>query len=119
MEDARETIRRFRKQEADANRYYYRNVVSTDDAEGTRGERHLVERRHAANVIERAEAARKRAVRTKSALQRSDRNTPFATATLRLIIRNGKNREKSICAIMQKMLHTRPHGKSTTATGRS
>lgn len=118
MEDARGTIRRFRKQEADANRYYYRNVVSTDDAEGTRGERHLVERRHAANDIEANARLEERRRREKNAINRAEYYAPWTTPVLRLIIRNGENRKESIWQLMQKIKNSKRRKTSTTATGR-
>lgn len=114
-ETPEEQIRRFRRQERDSDRYYYKRFVSTDDPARPIGNV-FVEHRHPATVIEQTERERKRAVLIKSALQRSDRNTPFATATLRLIFKNGKNRRESIWAIMQKMLRTKRRGRSTTTT---
>ena len=116
-ETPEEQIRRFRRQERDSARAYYQRFVSTDNPARPIGNV-FVEHRHPASVAMRAEHERKRAVLIKSALQRSDRNTPFATATLRLIFKNGKNRRESIWAIMQKMLRTKRRGRSTFATGK-
>ena len=118
MKDARETIRRFRKQEADANRYYYRNVVSTDDAEGTRGERYLVERRDPGKVAAENERSEERGRKERNAIRKTERYAPWTTPVLRLIIRNGENRKESIWQLMQKIKNSKRRKTNTTATGR-